>query len=95
MIKNKKMIKKMETMFEINLFPYEKQFLDTLIEAEKRKKKILFFFDKKSSHSCSRCLLIYSLYKESKMLEKTILNGTSQNTPKGLYDAIKMGGDEE
>lgn len=94
MIKNKEMIKKIEIMFEVDLFPYEKQFLDTLIEAEKHQKKLFFIIGRKNNRSCSRCLLLYTLYKESEILEKRIINGTSQKNPIGLYDAIKLGSDK-
>lgn len=94
MIKNKEIIKNIEEIFKIKLFSYEKQFLDTLIEAEKYHKKLFFIFGRQSNRSCSRSILLYILYKESKILEKTIINGTSQNNPTGLYDAIKLGGDK-
>lgn len=86
---NKKLINDIERIFEINLFSYEKKFIDALIEARKNDKRVIIRSARMNRASFSRALLIYSLYEESKLLEEKILYGNQNEKPKGLIETKK------
>lgn len=86
---NKKLINDIERIFEINLFSYEKKFIDALIEARRNDKKVIIRSARMNRTSFSRALLIYSLYEESKLLEEKILYGNPNEKPKGLIETKK------
>jgi len=98
---NGELINKIENIFDIKLFSYEKEFLDALIEARKQDKNVVVRLARHPRSHLSRVLLIYSLlidaYQEIvfKRIESNILNGESSKMPRGLNQAIIDAGKRE
>lgn len=98
---NFELINKIENIFDIKLFSYEKEFLDALIEASKQDKNVIVRVARRPKSALLRVLLIYSLLidycRENalKSLESSILNGEVSKMPRGLsqsiIDAVKRG----
>lgn len=98
---NIKLINKIEKIFDLKLFSYEKEFLDALIEARKQDKNVVVRVARHPKNALSRVLLIYSLLIDYdreialKRLESSILNGEVSKMPRGLsqsiIDAVKRG----
>lgn len=98
---NTELINKIENIFDIKLFSYEKEFLDALIEASKQDKNVIVRVARHPKSHFSRVLVIYSLlidyHREDafKRIESSILNGEASKMPRGLsqaiIDAVKRG----
>lgn len=92
---NIKLINKIEKIFDLKLFSYEKEVLDAPIEASKQDKNVIVRVARHPKSDFSRVLLIYSLlidyYREDafKRLENSILNGEASKMPNGLHSAIE------
>lgn len=91
---NIKLINKIEKIFDLKLFSYEKEFLDALIEARKQDKNVVVRVGRHPKSNLSRVLLIYSLlidYHQEEILkeiENNILTGESSKKPIGLSQAF-------
>lgn len=96
-MKNSKLINNIENIIDIKLLPYEKEFLDLLIEAKNQEKRLIVNVPRGSNFSLSRALLIYNCFLNynseeiMKSIEKRILYGESTKEPKGLIETIKKG----
>lgn len=91
-LKYEKFISEIEKSLGIKLFQYEREYLNALLEAKKRRKKIIINRARKNSHSFSRIDLIYSLIVETQnKLEEYVLYGNDEMIPKGILADIRKG----
>ncbi len=88
-LENDKFITAIELALDINLLPYERKYINELLLAKHKAKKLLLKRARRNQKALSRVVLIFTLIDKTRdILERYFLDGIGFEEPKETYGRL-------